>query len=152
MFGWLKSKKTAIYAPVAGEVVDLSSVPDEVFSAKMAGEGMAIKPSEDIFRSPIDGVITKIFPTNHAFVASNDGLDVIVHIGIDTVELRGEGFTRLIKEGESVKAGDPVIQVDLPLISSKAKSIVTPIVVNNAKVSICQQHNVYSKDLIMEVN
>jgi len=152
MFGWLKSKKTDIYAPVAGEIVELSSVPDEVFSAKMAGEGIAIKPSEDIFRSPIDGVITKIFPTNHAFVVSSNGMDVIVHIGIDTVELKGEGFTRLIKEGERVKAGDPVIQADLPLISSRAKSIVTPIVINSTKISICSQHNVHSRDLIMEVN
>ncbi len=152
MFGWLKSKKTAIYAPVAGEVVDLSSVPDDVFAAKMAGEGIAIKPSEDIFRSPIDGIITKIFPTNHAFIVSKDGLEVIVHIGIDTVELKGEGFTRLLKEGESVKAGDPVIQADLPLISLKAKSIVTPVVVNNSKVTTYPQHRVCSGDLIMEVN
>jgi len=152
MFGWLKGKKTAIYAPVAGEIVELGDVPDEVFSAKMAGDGIAIKPMEDIFRSPIDGVITKIFPTNHAFVASNNGLEVIVHIGIDTVELKGDGFTRLIKEGDSVKAGDPVIQADLSLISSKAKSIITPVVVNSSKVSIHTQHNVCSKDLIMEVN
>lgn len=152
MFGWLKSKKTAVYAPVAGEIVELSSVPDEVFSAKMAGEGIAIKPSEDIFRSPIDGVITKIFPTNHAFVVSKDGLEVIVHIGIDTVALNGEGFARLAKEGESVKAGDPVIQADLPLISSKAKSTVTPVVVNSSKISVCAQREVLSKDLIMEVN
>ncbi len=152
MFGWLKNKKTAIYAPVAGEIVDLSSVPDEVFSAKMAGEGIAIKPSENIFRSPIDGVITKIFPTNHAFVVSKNGLEVIVHIGVDTVTLNGEGFSRLANEGTSVKTGDPIIQVDLPLVSSKAKSMVTPVVVNSSKVSIYPQHSVCSGNLIMEVN
>lgn len=152
MFGWLKNKKTAIYAPVAGEIVDLSSVPDEVFSAKMAGEGIAIKPSEDIFRSPIDGVIAKVFPTNHAFVVSKNGLEVIVHIGVDTVTLNGEGFSRLANEGTSVKAGDPIIQVDLPLVSSKAKSMVTPVVVNSSKVSIYPQHSVCSGNLIMEVN
>ncbi len=152
MFGWLKGKKTAIYAPVAGEVVALSNVPDEVFSAKMAGDGIAIKPSEDIFRSPIDGVITKIFPTNHAFVVSNNGLEVIVHIGVDTVALNGDGFTRLAKEGASIKSGDPVIQIDLPLVSSMAKSIITPIVVNSSKISTRPQHMVCSGDLIMEVN
>ncbi len=152
MFGWLKGKKTAIYAPVAGEIIDLSNVPDEVFSAKMAGDGIAIKPSEDIFRSPIDGVVTKIFPTNHAFVVSNNGLEVIVHIGIDTVMLNGAGFTRLTSEGASVKAGDPIIQVDLALVSSRAKSIVTPIVVNSSKISTHPQLKVCSGDLIMEVN
>ena len=152
MFGWLKGKKTAIYAPVAGEIIDLSDVPDEVFSAKMAGDGIAIKPSEDIFRSPIDGVVTKIFSTNHAFVVSNNGLEVIVHIGIDTVILNGVGFTRLTSEGASVKAGDPIIQVDLPLVSSRAKSIVTPIVVNSSKISTRPQRKVCSGDLIMEVN
>ncbi|MDD5406338.1 MAG: PTS glucose transporter subunit IIA [Sulfurovaceae bacterium] len=152
MFGWLKGKKTAIYAPVAGEIIDLGDVPDEVFSAKMAGDGIAIKPSENIFCSPIDGTLTKVFPTNHAFVVSNNGLEVIVHIGIDTVELNGNGFTRLVNEGTSVKAGDSIIQIDLPLVSSKAKSIVTPIVVNSSKISIHSQHKVCSGDLIMEVN
>ncbi|MGW8168674.1 MAG: PTS sugar transporter subunit IIA [Sulfurovaceae bacterium] len=152
MFGWFKGKKTAIYAPVAGEVLELSSVPDDVFAAKMAGDGIAIRPSEDIFRSPIDGVITKIFPTNHAFVVSKDGLEVIVHVGIDTVALNGEGFIRLASEGQSVKAGEPIIKADLPLVASKAKSVITPIVVNSTKISINSQHNVHSGDLIMEVN
>lgn len=151
MFGWLKSKKISIFAPVNGEVVDLQSVPDEVFSARMAGDGVAIIPTSDIFVSPIDGTISKIFPTNHAFVVKNDELEVIVHIGIDTVNLDGKGFTRIANVGDKVSVGDEVIKVDLPFLEANAKSTITPIVVNSSKVSIKQTGETMQKNLIMEV-
>lgn len=151
MFGWLKSKKISIFAPVDGEIVNLDSVPDEVFSARMAGDGVAIIPTSDIFVSPIDGTISKIFPTNHAFVVKNNELEVIVHIGIDTVNLKGEGFTRIASVGDKVSVGDEVIKVDLPFLKANAKSTITPIVVNSSKVSIKQKGETMQKNLIMEV-
>lgn len=151
MFGWLKSKKVSIFAPVDGEIINLDNVPDEVFSARMAGDGVAIIPTLDIFVSPIDGIISKIFPTNHAFVVKNDELEVIVHIGIDTVNLDGKGFTRIANVGDKVSVGDPIIKVDLPFLESNAKSTITPIVVNGSKILIKENDKIKQKDLIMEV-
>ena len=155
MFGFLSRKKREIYAPCDGQVVALESIDDEVFSQKLAGDGVAIIPMSDIFTAPIDGVITKIFSTNHAYsVKSAKDLEVMVHIGLDTVALQGEGFERLVNEGDSVKAGDPIIRVDLAYIKAHAKDSVTPIVISDE--SDVRQIDkrlkiVKSKDIIMEV-
>lgn len=151
MFGWLKSKKISILAPADGEVVGLDSVPDEVFSARLAGDGVAIIPTSGTFVSPIDGTVSKIFPTNHAYVIKNGDIEVIVHIGIDTVNLKGNGFTRVANEGDNVKIGDEIIKADLDYIANNAKSIITPIVTNSSKVSIKQIGNIKKMTLIMEV-
>ncbi|MBD3807822.1 MAG: PTS glucose transporter subunit IIA [Epsilonproteobacteria bacterium] len=151
MFGWLKSKKISILAPADGEVVGLDSVPDEVFSARLAGDGVAIIPTSGTFVSPIDGTVSKIFPTNHAYVIKNGDVEVIVHIGIDTVNLKGNGFTRVANEGDNVKIGDEIIKADLDYIANNAKSIITPIVTNSSKVSIKQIGNIKKMTLIMEV-
>lgn len=134
MFGLFKSKKTSIYSPTDGNIVDLALVPDEVFSARMAGDGVAIEPSNGTFCSPIDGTVSKIFPTNHAFIIKNSDLEVIVHIGIDTVELNGNGFTALKTTGDKIQAGDPIIEADLDLIIKSGKSVITPIVLNKSKI------------------
>ncbi len=151
MFGWLKSKKISIFSPTDGEMIDLNSVPDEVFSARLAGDGVAIKPSSGIFVAPIDGTVSKIFPTNHAYIIKNGELEVIVHIGIDTVNLKGNGFIRVANEGDIVKVGDEVIRADLNYIANNAKSIITPIVTNSSKVSIKQIGDIKKTTLIMEV-
>ncbi len=130
MFGLLKRKPREIYAPIDGKVIPIEEVDDEVFSAKMAGDGVAIVPVGDTFRAPIDGVISKIFASNHAYVVKGDkDLAVMVHIGLETVVLGGEGFERLLEEGAEVKAGDPVIKADMAYISKHAKDTVTPILV-----------------------
>lgn len=151
MFGWLKSKKISIFAPADGEVVGLDSVPDEVFSARLAGDGAAIIPTSCTFVAPIDGIVSKIFPTNHAYVIKNGDIEVIVHIGIDTVNLKGNGFTRVANEGDNVKMGDKIIKADLDYIANNAKSIITPIVTNSSKVSIKQIGDIKKTTLIMEV-
>ncbi|CAA6814969.1 MAG: PTS system, glucose-specific IIA component [uncultured Sulfurovum sp.] len=131
MFGLFKAKKQIIVSPADGDIVNLSDVPDEVFSQKMAGEGIAIFPRSNTFVAPITGVVTKIFSTNHAFsIRTKGGLEVLVHIGLDTVTLNGEGFKRLVKEGNAVKVGKPIISANLEFIQSKGKDIITPIVVN----------------------
>ncbi len=156
MFGFLKRKPREIKAPIDGMLVALENVDDEVFSSKMAGDGIAIIPVGDTFSAPIDGVITKIFSTNHAFSIKNkQDLEVLVHIGLETVALKGEGFERLANEGDTVNAGDPIIKVDLDYIKAHAKDIVTPILITDESKfdEIDKNDNVVkSGDSIMEVN
>ena len=156
MFGFLKRKPREIYAPIDGMLVALEKVDDEVFSSKMAGDGLAIMPVGDTFVAPIDGVITKIFSTNHAFsIKSKQDLEVLVHIGLETVALKGEGFERLANEGDTVNAGDPIIKVDLTYIKEHAKDIVTPILVTDESdvKNIEKRSNIVkSGDIIMEVS
>ena len=102
------------------------------------GDGVAIRPTGNKIVAPVDGVIGKIFETNHAFsMESKEGVELFVHFGIDTVELKGEGFTRIAQEGQSVKRGDTVIEFDLPLLESKAKSVLTPVVISNMDEISC---------------
>jgi len=121
-----------IYAPVSGEIVNIEDVPDVVFAEKIVGDGIAIHPTGNRMVAPCDGTIGKIFETNHAFsIESVEGIELFVHFGIDTVELKGEGFRRIAQEGQSVKCGDTIIEFDLPLLETKAKSVLTPVVISN---------------------
>lgn len=135
LFGGKKetaTKEVNIYAPLSGEIVNIEDVPDVVFSEKIVGDGVAIRPNGDTIVAPVNGTIGKIFETNHAFsIESDEGVELFVHFGIDTVELKGEGFVRVAEEGQTVKAGDPVIKFDLALLEAKAKSVLTPVVISN---------------------
>ena len=127
-----KTVEVEIYAPLSGEIVNIEDVPDVVFSEKTVGDGIAIRPTGNKIVAPVDGVIGKIFETNHAFsMESKEGVELFVHFGIDTVELKGEGFTRIAQEGQSVKCGDTVIEFDLATLEAKAKSVLTPVVISN---------------------
>lgn len=121
-----------IIAPLSGEIVNIEDVPDVVFAEKIVGDGIAIKPAGDLMVAPVNGKIGKIFETNHAFsIESEDGIELFVHFGIDTVELKGEGFERIAEEDQIVKVGDPIIKFDLALLEEKAKSTLTPVVISN---------------------
>jgi PTS system glucose-specific IIA component len=156
MFGFLKRKVRDVYAPVDGNVVKLESVDDEVFSQKMVGDGVAILPISGSFRAPIDGVVSKIFSTNHAYsIKSDKDLEVMVHIGLETVALNGEGFTRIASEGDTVKVGDIIIEADLAYIREYAKDIITPIIItdeSDTKEILKEYSVVKSQDKIMEVH
>ena len=155
MFGFLKRKVREIKSPVDGEVVSLESVNDEVFSQKLVGDGVAIKPISDIFTAPITGKVIKIFSTNHAYsIKSDKDLEVMVHIGLDTVELNGAGFKRLVKEGDAVTCGDPIISVDMEVLK-QAKDTITPIIISDSSdvKSVEKNFNIVKAgDTIMEVN
>ncbi|MBI0006747.1 PTS glucose transporter subunit IIA [Gilliamella apis] len=126
-----------IIAPLSGEIVKIEDVPDVVFAEKIVGDGVAIKPSGNKIVAPLNGKIGKIFETNHAFaIESDEGIELFVHFGIDTVELKGEGFTRVAEEGQQVKIGDTIIEIDLPLLESKAKSVLTPVVISNMETVV----------------
>lgn len=121
-----------IIAPISGEIVNIEDVPDVVFAEKMVGDGIAIKPTGSMIVAPVSGTIGQIFDSNHAFsIESDDKVEIFVHFGIDTVELRSEGFKRIAEPGQTVKAGDPIIELDLPLLEEKAKSTLTPVVISN---------------------
>ncbi|MBG3089677.1 PTS N-acetyl glucosamine transporter subunit IIABC [Proteus terrae subsp. cibarius] len=119
-------------APFDGEAVALKDVPDEAFSSGVVGDGIAIKPTSNIVMAPATGTVVKIFDTNHAFcIETDNGVEIIVHMGIDTVALGGKGFKRLVEEGADVKVGQPILELDLEYLNANAKSMISPIIVSN---------------------
>ena len=155
MFGFLKRKIRDIHAPVDGQVVALSSVNDEVFSQKLVGDGVAIMPMSNTFFAPIDGIVSKIFITNHAYsIKSDKDIEVMVHIGLDTVNLEGKGFERLVEEGDRVNVGKGIIKVDLEYLKSQGKDIITPVIIlegSDVKTIEKIYNSVKAGDKMMEV-
>ena len=123
------TRSAVVTAPFSGKLVPLSEVPDETFASGILGEGIAIEPSDGLFCSPVDGTVETIAETKHAigFAADND-LEILVHVGLETVSLKGEGFEIFVKEGDKFKAGQPVAKVDLDLIRSRSLKTITSIV------------------------
>lgn len=123
----------ALVSPITGDVVALEQVPDEAFASKAVGDGVAVKPTDKIVVSPAAGTIVKIFNTNHAFCLETvKGAEIVVHMGIDTVALEGKGFTRLVEEGAEVKAGQPILEMDLEYLNANARSMISPVVCSNS--------------------
>jgi len=137
-FNLFKNKKKAgnmeIFAPVNGKIVALEDVPDPVFSQKMMGEGIAITPSDGHFVSPVNGKVIQVPDTKHAVgVLADDGSEVLIHIGLETVGLKGEGFDAKVKVDDEVTVGQPLIEADLNYIQEHADNIVTPIIITNSQ-------------------
>lgn len=129
MFGFLKKEEFKIVAPTDGELIPLANVPDEVFSQKVMGDGFAVIPANGRAVAPISGTAVSVFPTGHAVgIETKDGIECILHIGLDTVELNGEGFRPLISQGDKVKAGQPVVEFDKDLVESKGYNVTTMVV------------------------
>ncbi|HEQ1293850.1 TPA: PTS beta-glucoside transporter subunit IIBCA [Streptococcus pyogenes] len=127
------STKQTLYAPMTGEMLFLSEVPDETFSSKLLGEGFAILPSEGVVYAPFDGKVITFFPTKHAVALKNTrGVEVLIHVGIDTVELKGQGFEQLVSVGDVVKRGQALLKMDIDFITSKGYSLISPVVVTNS--------------------
>ena len=126
------STETLISAPGNGEIMPLTAVPDQVFADKLMGDGIAFVPKDDVIVSPITGTVKTIFPTLHAIgLETPEGLEVLIHIGIDTVKLEGQGFENLVTTDYNVEVGQPLIKIDLDYIQAHAPSIITPIVITN---------------------
>ncbi|MFB5661558.1 PTS glucose transporter subunit IIA [Alteribacillus sp. HJP-4] len=127
-------KDVIIKSPATGTYVDLTEVPDPTFSEKMMGDGFAVDPSEGRVVSPVNGKVVQVFPTKHALgIKSDGGLDILIHIGLETVSMNGEGFESHVKEGDKVKAGDTLIEFSLDEVKEKAKSTLTPVVFTEAE-------------------
>ncbi|MFB6468375.1 glucose-specific PTS transporter subunit IIBC [Cytobacillus sp. Hz8] len=138
-------------APVKGELKPITEVPDAVFSGKMMGDGFAIVPTEGTIVSPVDGKVINLFHTKHAIgLFSEAGREILIHVGIDTVNLKGEGFEILVSENETVKKGQPLLKADLDYLKQHAPSTITPVVFTNLaegeKVILNKQGNVELKE------
>ena len=134
LFDIFKKKEkiiVTIYSPINGKVIELKEVPDEAFAQKMVGDGCAIEPDKGSICSPIEGQLMNIFPTNHAIIFETiDGLEMIVHFGIDTVKLDGKGFQKLREPGP-IKVGDEIVKYNLDEIKDNVPSTRSPIIINN---------------------
>lgn len=129
MFGFLKKEEFKIVAVVDGKLISIRDVPDQMFSEKMMGDGYAIIPSGGEVVAPITGTVESVFPTGHAVgIRSKDGIECIVHVGLDTVELNGEGFCAKVKQGDKVKAGDSIILFDKALLEGKGYNLTVMVV------------------------
>ena len=127
-----KATAKIIGSPLDGKVIALNEIPDETFATEIMGKTVGLIPTSNVVTAPFDGEVAMLFHTHHAIgLVSKDGLELLIHIGIDTVQMNGEGFKAFVKDGETIQAGQKLIEFDAQLISEKAKSLVTPIVVTN---------------------
>ena len=123
-----------ILAPMTGDILKLSEINDQAFSSGALGKGLAIRPKDGKVYSPVDGTVTMLFKTNHAIgITSDKGLEILIHIGMDTVEMDGDGFTAHIKQGDRIKAGDLIIEVDLEKVKAAGYETTTPVLVTNSE-------------------
>ena len=124
---------TWISSPMSGKIVPLSSVADVAFSSEALGKGFAIEPTDGHVYAPVDGKVVMVFDTKHAIgLTTNDGTEILIHIGLDTVNLKGQGFTVHVQAGDLVKVGDPLVDVDLNAVREAGYQTITPVVVTNA--------------------
>lgn len=122
----------AIVAITEGDLLPLTEVNDETFSKKMLGDGVAFKLDSDFICAPANGQLTTLFPTGHAFgITTKEGIELLVHIGIDTVNLKGEGFDVLVEQGEEVRAGEPIVRVDREKITAAGYDLTTMLILTN---------------------
>lgn len=121
-----------VYAPITGRAVPVTEVPDEVFSGKVLGDGVAIEPVSPVVLASFNGVISNIARTLHAICLTGDnGIELLIHLGLDTVKLKGKGFTCYVKEGSRVSKGDRIMKMDLGFFRSNRLNMVSPCIVTN---------------------
>lgn len=150
----LEDKSIDVFAPMDGEVKLISETPDETFAQEMMGKGICIFPTGTQVFAPVSGTIQMIFPTKHAIgIVAEDGSEILLHIGIDTVKLNGEGFTLYVKEGDKVNAGQKIADIDLNVINEKATSSATPLVFTSASTNleVVKLGKVNAKDKILKI-
>lgn len=165
MFGSIFNSKISnnddyviVKAPISGKIINLSEVKDEVFAGGMVGDGIAIEPSEGIVVAPFDGKVKQIFSTMHAVVLeSKEGLVILIHIGLDTVKLKGKGFKTLVIEEQEIKVGDSIIRFDIDYIKKSKYHLQTPVVIpegdNIKAIEFTEEKYVNKgKDLLMKVS
>lgn len=150
----ISSARHNLKSPLSGKVLPLSDVPDKVFSSGAMGKGLAIDPEKGELIAPADGEITTIFPTGHAVgLTTKDGIEILMHIGMDTVELEGQGFETFVKQGDKVKAGDLLVRFDIEAIKAAGYSVITPIVITNTEhfadvLELNQEELIASEDFL----
>ncbi|MCC0634904.1 MULTISPECIES: PTS glucose transporter subunit IIA [unclassified Clostridioides] len=149
-------KKKSIKSPISGKVIELSKIPDAVFSQKLMGEGVAIDSTGDIVYAPYNGKVAVLAETKHALVIElENGMELLIHVGLDTVNLKGEGFEALVSVGDQVKEGTPMLKIDRSLIESNGISLITPVTITNHSEYNMNTYNVGNnveggKDTVIE--
>jgi len=155
MFGLFKKKKeesVILKSPVVGRCFDISEIPDEVFSSKMLGNGIGFESTEGVLYAPVDGEILQVFPTKHALILkSKEGIEILLHIGIDTVNMKGEGFETYVEKSQQVNAGDKLVSFNNDLIKAKAKSNLSVLVVTDNEIMESVEFNLGTVDKNNEV-
>lgn len=151
------SNTLLVSSPLLGKVIPLSEVQDEAFSSGILGLGAAVVPEEGILYSPDDGTVSALFPTGHAIgITTDNGLELLLHVGMDTVQLEGKGFHPIVKEGDRVKKGQKLLEFDMNQITAAGYSLVTPILVTNAgdysEVSMTDHARVENGDTLLTVS
>ena len=152
-------KKEKIYqnltSPIEGKIILLEDVEDQVFSQKLMGDGYAVDITNNTVVSPFDGEVVMTFPTNHAYgLKRDDGLEILIHLGMDTVQLNGAGFECLVEKGDKIKKGDMIAKIDLNYIKEQGKSLISPVIVTSGqKIKIIQTHEkILLNEEILEIN
>ena len=151
-----KDGKIEIVSPLKGRVVKLSDVKDEAFSSGALGKGVAVEPEEGVLYAPADGTISALFPTGHAIgLTTETGLELLMHVGMDTVQLDGKGFKAFVAAGDSVKQGQKLLEFDMKLIQGEGCSLVTPVLVTNSDdfeaVTPSSETQVRAGDLLLSI-
>jgi PTS system glucose-specific IIA component len=135
LFSKTKKAPLQLTVPMKGQIIDITEVPDAVFSNKYVGDGVAIYPTEGKVYSPVNGEVLLVAETGHAIgIKTKEGFEILIHVGLDTVNMHGEGFEILISEGDKVKKEQLLMNFDLELVKAQAKSTVSPIVISNMEV------------------
>ena len=148
----MENDKITIVAPCDGEIINMEDVADPVFSGKLMGDGFAILPTGNDFIVPVTGEMTTVFETKHAYGIKNDNVEVLVHIGVDSVNLNGEGFETFVSQGDQVKQGDKMCTADIKLISEKSLSIHSPVIITNKKpFDVIKKGKVKAGDVILKL-
>ncbi len=140
MLSFFKKDKTGpieAFAPITGKAVDLSNVPDPAFAEKLMGQGIAIEPQEGKVHAPFDGKIAQLFKTKHAMlIEHSSGIQVLIHVGVDTVSLKGEGFTAHVATGDKIKQGQLLLEFDIAQIQAAGYPVITPFIVPDGQDAV----------------
>ena len=145
-----------ISSPITGVAADLATAPDEAFAEKMMGDGAVVTPEDPYVRAPEDGEVAFVFDTKHAIgFVTESGISLLIHVGIDTVKLNGEGFEALVESGQEVKKGDPMLKLDLDYLSKNAPSIVSPVLCteleDNQRIHLLNEGQVKAGEPLFEI-
>ena len=145
-----------VCSPITGLAADLSTVPDEAFAGKMMGDGAAVTPEDPYVRAPEDGEVAFVFDTKHAIgFVMDSGVNILIHVGIDTVKLNGEGFEALVESGQTVKKGDPMLKLDLEYLKAHAPSLASPVLCteleDNQRIRLLKEGSVKAGEPLFEI-
>ncbi|MBO0410424.1 PTS glucose transporter subunit IIA [Enterococcus hulanensis] len=144
------TKNIKVYSPIDGEIIPITEVNDQVFASKMMGEGFAVLPSQETIKAPVSGVVKMIAPTKHAIgIVTDDGMELLLHLGIDTVELNGAPFKLIIQEGQTIQRGQKIGTIDLKMIEAKGKDATVMVIITDSKETIAGLE--YNQDYVLPI-